>query len=82
MNTLTISPATENPHQNHKQIEQRIITEFNYIGISPNAVVFQYMIDTIQIVSTLFWLLLKSVLDCIFTIFRIQHNNLYMAAII
>lgn len=50
MKALTISPAAENPHQNHKRIEQRIITELNYIGISPKAVGYQYLIDTIQIV--------------------------------
>ncbi len=44
------SLTTENPHQKHKRIEQRIITELNYIGISPKAVGYQYLIDAIQIV--------------------------------
>ncbi len=40
----------ENFCQKHKRIKQRIITELNYIGISPKAVGYQYLIDAIQIV--------------------------------
>ena len=42
--------TTENPHQKRRRIEQRIITELNYVGISPKAIGYQYLIDAIQIV--------------------------------
>lgn len=48
--SLLNSLTAENPHQKHKRIEQRIITELNYIGISPKAVGYQYLIDAIQII--------------------------------
>lgn len=44
------SLTAEPPHQKRKRIEQRIITELNYVGISPKAIGYQYLIDAIQIV--------------------------------
>lgn len=42
--------ATENPLQKRRQVEQRIISELNHVGISPKALGYRYLIDAIQIV--------------------------------
>ncbi len=45
-----LNATTESPDMKNKRIIRRITTELNYIGISPKAIGYQYLIDAIQIV--------------------------------
>lgn len=46
-----IAATTESPENYQKRITRQIITELNYVGLNPKAVGYQYLIDSILIVS-------------------------------